>query len=119
MPGFELSRFTKTSYKEVKEMACNVCQDIYRNPMQTKCCTKTFCETCIKPWIDSNHTCPFDNQPLKVEDLVVPEALIPVLNRQKLKCIFVSKGCIEVIGNKLLWLHSYVTGNYNCLLFDR
>lgn len=96
MPGFELTRFSRSSAKEVKEMTCTICQDVYCSPMQTKCCTKTFCETCIKPWIDSNHTCPFDNQPLKVDDLVVPEQLLVVLNRQKLKCAYAGKGCTEV-----------------------
>ncbi|KAH9397200.1 hypothetical protein TYRP_003510 [Tyrophagus putrescentiae] len=100
MPGYELSRFTSASSKEVKELLCTICGDVYCHPLQTKCCSKLFCESCIRQWIISNRSCPFDSRPLTaVEELVAaPESLITLLGRQRLKCAFVGKGCPEVVS---------------------
>lgn len=100
MPGYELNRFTKSSKVEVKELLCTICGDVYCSPLQTKCCTKLFCESCIREWIISNRSCPFDSQPLAtVEELqAAPESLLTLLGKQKLKCTFATKGCTEVVS---------------------
>ena len=100
MPGFEISRFVeKKATKELKDMNCSLCQDVFCNPKMTPCCNQMFCSDCIKSYIDSNHTCPFDQKSLKVEQLVPPPvAITKLLNSKKIKCTFASKGCTEVEG---------------------
>lgn len=72
MPGYEQSRFVDASPKELNELLCMICQDVFCQPVVTSCCGQTFCESCIKSWIDSNHTCPFDFKPLRPDMLSPP-----------------------------------------------
>jgi len=58
MPGYELSRFIELSQSDAEEYTCNICQDIFRNPVVTNCCLQTFCELCISEWLETNNTVP-------------------------------------------------------------
>ena len=98
MPGFELTRFVDAiATAELKDLSCDICKDIFNNPVVTACCHEVYCESCIKPWIETNHTCPSDYKPLKPEGLMLPPvALTSLLNKHKVKCAFEERGCQEV-----------------------
>ena len=90
MPGFDINRFVDpNAATELASMTCFICQDVFNYPVMTKCC--------IKPWVESNHTCPNDHKPLKIEQLEPAPVLITnLLNSKKVKCSFANKGCPEV-----------------------
>lgn len=98
MPGFELTRLAETNFaSDLRDLTCDICQDMFYHPVVTSCCGATFCESCIKPWIESSHTCPSDYKPLKAEGLMPPPVVfVKLLNKQKVKCNFAERGCTEV-----------------------
>jgi hypothetical protein len=65
MSGYEINRFVDLSQSDAEELTCSICQDIFRNPVVTKCCLQTFCEQCINDWLLTNNNCPFDRKPLE------------------------------------------------------
>ena len=72
MPGYEVSRFVEIQTNELNALLCTICQDVYCTPLVTTCCGQTFCESCIKGWVDTNHTCPYDFKTLKMDNLIQP-----------------------------------------------
>ena len=72
MPGYEVDRFINLSENDKAELTCSICQDIFCSPMVAECCLQTFCEDCIKEWVETNNTCPFDRKPLTKANLGRP-----------------------------------------------
>ncbi len=72
MSGYEISRFVDLSQSDAEELTCSICQDIFRNPVLTKCCLQTFCEQCINDWLETNNTCPYDRKQLNRNQLLSP-----------------------------------------------
>ncbi len=69
MSGFD--KFIDLSQSDCDEFTCGICLGILNNPIETKCCRKTFCKECITSWINSNRLCPNDRQVLKINDLMI------------------------------------------------
>jgi hypothetical protein len=69
MSSYEISRFVDLSLSDAEELTCSICQDIFRNPVVTKCCLQIFCEQYINDWLSNNNNCPFDRKPLKISHL--------------------------------------------------
>jgi len=72
MPGYELDRFVDLTETEKTELVCSICQDIFKNPVFTSCCSQTFCEECINEWLEKNASCPYDRKELSANQLARP-----------------------------------------------
>jgi hypothetical protein len=84
MSGFERSSLIDLSESDRYDFSCGICLEIFNNPVETKCCRKTFCEECITSWINTNQVCPNDRRVLRVDDLIKP-SLITINLLSKIK----------------------------------
>jgi fumarate reductase subunit C len=75
MSNFEKSSLIDLSESDRYDFSCGICLEIFNNPVETKCCRKTFCKECITSWINTNQVCPNDRQVLRVDDLIKPSLI--------------------------------------------
>ena len=88
------------SRKVHEDLRCNICTEIFYNPMQLPC-KHTFCEECIIAWLKSNQSCPNDRRVLKKRERIVPDKeAIAQLAYFKVACAHYGKGCDEHINRK-------------------
>lgn len=100
MPGYDVDRFVGYPENEatcqlLKDLSCSICLEVLCHPVLTGgCCYEVYCESCIKSWLEANHTCPSDNKLFKEEALTAPPTLlVKLLSKLKLKCVFEERGC--------------------------
>ncbi len=99
MPGFDKTRFVDLIESESEEFTCGICLGIFCDPIETKCCRKTYCFDCINDWILDNNSCPNDRNLLSNNDLIRPSKItINLLSKLRIRCDYQSMGCEEVIG---------------------
>jgi hypothetical protein len=111
MSGFERSRFIDLSQSDCDEFTCGICLEILNNPIETKCCRKTYCKKCIITWINTNQLCPNDRRVLRVNDLINPSLIVVnLLSKLKIKC----NGCQKIVslGSLLEHMRQYHNNNY-------
>jgi hypothetical protein len=84
MSNFEKSSLIDLSESDRYDFSCGICLEIFNNPVETKCCRKTFCKECITSWINTNQVCPNDRRVLRVDDLIRP-SLITINLLSKIK----------------------------------
>ena len=54
------------SGKELDQLVCGICHEIFTDPIVTKCCGQTYCRKCIEKWLNGcifllipgHNTCP-------------------------------------------------------------
>ncbi len=62
----------------------SICLEILRKPVVTHC-RQTFCEDCIKSWLRSHNSCPFDRQ--TCQQLLQPQRLVTnIFDKLDIKC---------------------------------
>jgi len=54
------------------EFVCSICTDIVQNPVVIPACDHYFCDSCIRPWVQSNSNCPIDRDPVEEAALTRP-----------------------------------------------
>ena len=82
------------SSKLSKNFLCPIKFGVFRSPVIDKC-GHTYCETCIKHWLDSNkkETCPLTGL-LTNRDVFVPNlTLRNMIDELSVKCLHSKKGC--------------------------
>ncbi len=109
MPGYEVDRFVGYPENEatcqlLKDLSCSICLEVLCRPVLTGgCCYEAYCESCLKVWLEANHTCPSDNKLLKEEALAPPPTLlVKQIGKLKLKCVFEERGC-KVVSEEDDW----------------
>ena len=101
MPGYEKSRIVGMLEKDLIELTCAICHEIFCEPVVTQCCRQTFCKSCIEEWLKTQNTCPNDRKFLSRDQLIQPPRLVlNLLNNIQIKCKYEGKGCeaIPLIG---------------------
>ncbi len=107
MSGFDKSRFIDLSQSDCDEFVCGICLGILNNPVETKCCRKTYCKKCITTWINTNQLCPNDRRYLSSDDLMKPSLIITnLLSKLKIKCNNSENGCQQIVSYGSLSEHS-------------
>ena len=95
---FDKNNIIGMSFEDINEYSCDLCNEIFINPLVTQCCRQTYCQNCINQWIDRFNTCPNDRQPLDRNGLSQPpKALINIFNKLKVKCNYHLNGCQKII----------------------
>src|SRR6266487_1596906 len=98
MSGYELSRFVNLSESEKHSLTCQICQDIFKDPMVAPCCEQIYCYYCIRNWLTTSSTCPNDRQPLVKRELKnAPRVVVNMLDKLKITCDYVSNGCTDIV----------------------
>jgi len=54
------------------EFVCSICTDIVQNPVVIPVCDHYFCDSCIRPWVQSKANCPIDRDPVEEAALTKP-----------------------------------------------
>lgn len=81
------SRVVGKSVKELDDLTCGICHDLFFEPMVTKCCRMIFCRKCIQQWLQRQSICPKDEKPLSFTDLnQVPALVTNMLNELTVEC---------------------------------
>jgi len=96
--GIDLSLVTVESKNLVEELICPICNNLSYEPVICKENQCLYCKKCITTWVEKkgqNAACPnckkifiFDQIPRLIKNLI---------NKVKLNCIYMKKGCIDQI----------------------
>ncbi len=111
MTGYDLSRFVNLTEDQKNEMLCSICLAILKSPVDT-ICGHTFCCDCINGWLNQyNESCPqcrhhlspifFNSKPY----IDSTKRFRNLIEKLRIKCDFVDKGCEEVLELGLLRKH--------------
>ena len=64
----------------ISNLICHSCHKMLQEPLQTPCCSHSFCSSCLLPDIVSKKTCPFCLAfPIDVQKLVIPGKIVDQL----------------------------------------
>ena len=102
MSGFEKSRVVGMSDEDLEEFLCDICQQIFNNPVVTQCCLQMYCKSCIEEWLSHQNTCPHDRKLMTTSHITpAPRFALNLLNKLKIKCEFEERGCslLTTIGD--------------------
>ena len=119
--------------KDLKEKYnCPICQCIFDTPVMTTKCFHTFCEKCMKSFINSNIKsrkkliCPICRQEFGKEDYVLAFDLQMEIENCKLMCdcgqyisIRLFEDHKEICGKKNKKEDGSIIGDYNCTLCNK
>ncbi|OQV25543.1 putative E3 ubiquitin-protein ligase NRDP1 [Hypsibius exemplaris] len=96
--GIETGRFVQSTLDK-DLVICPVCLDVLESPVELPDCEHVFCGACIKNWFDTGvKVCPLDRIPVTRKLMMPNRTLQVVLDRLKIRCKFVSRGCEKVVG---------------------
>ena len=108
MPGIDRNRVVGVNDQDLDEFTCNLCQQIFVNPLTTQCCRQTYCKDCIHNWLSINSVCPNDRRPVRQQDLIQsPKFVVNILNNMRVKCVHHLNGCPVVQPMNQLGKHVY------------
>lgn len=81
--GYDLARIVS----EIDaEFLCCICEKVLENAVQSPC-EHTFCNVCIKEWLNSKDHCPKDKNDLAFEDLRPTASYFRnLLNKVEIRC---------------------------------
>jgi hypothetical protein len=97
MTDFAENQFVNIANIENEELFCNICLEIFSNPVVVQCCRQIFCRQCISQWIKNNNSCPNDRKLLTENDLIEPpRILLNLIEKQKIRSGFDVNQCREV-----------------------
>jgi len=97
MSGIDSTRFVGMPQHLEDELTCGICLKIFSKPVVTPCCQQTFCEACIKQWLDCNGYCPNDRSDLSSDYLIAgPKNITNILGKSIIHCRFQDLGCPHI-----------------------
>ncbi|KAJ4461268.1 putative TNF receptor-associated factor 3 [Paratrimastix pyriformis] len=93
--GYPQELFVKRE-ELLPELICPICTSVFRKPVSLLCASlHTYCEACIKKWLQKNKTCPIDRGTLPpIEQLYAPNHIVSnIIDRLEIHCSNVEDGC--------------------------
>lgn len=90
-----------------EEFICTICHDVLEDPLVVEHCEHIYCGGCIKDWCEASGTCPLDREPIRVDQLRVPQrSFLNLVIGLKRRCPFAEQGCTTVIELGDTWVHT-------------
>jgi hypothetical protein len=79
------------------ELKCSICHRPFELPVSTEICEHTFCQKCIKTWLEENQTCSSCRQTVLFSNFipVTNRIVLNLLNRIPVRCILCRQINIE------------------------
>ena len=85
------------SDKVLDRLECGICNELFSDPMVTKCCGQTYCRKCVNEWLNGRNTCPNCRSHLTVKDVHRVRALSNMIDELSVRCPYHRDGCPLVV----------------------
>ena len=106
--GFDEERFIS---KVDRNFFCLICFSVLKDPVLCPRNHHCFCRGCITKHLENNQTCPTCADELTVETLAEPQRMVKdYLNELNIRCIYVDRGCQEIVQLQHLDQHEATCG---------
>ena len=106
--GFEEKRFVS---KVDRNFICLICSNVLKDPVLCPGNHHCFCRACITKRLENSQKCPRCDDQLTVETLAEPQRMIKqMLNELNIHCVYVDKGCQEIVQLQKLDSHEATCG---------
>ena len=106
--GYDEERFEN----EVNQnFFCQICFNVFKEPVVCRINQHCFCRSCITKHLENSQTCPTCNDELTVETLAeAPRMVKNLINELKIRCVYIDRGCPEVVQLQHLDSHEDACG---------
>ena len=106
--GFDEERFA-TSVD--RNFICSICFNVLKDPVLCPRNHHCFCRGCITKHLENYRRCPTCADELTVQTLVEPQRMVKqLLNELKIHCVYIDKGCQEIVQLQHLDQHEATCG---------
>ena len=106
--GFDEERFASTVDQN---FLCLICFNVLKDPVLCPRNHHCFCRACITKHLKNYQRCPTCADELTVETLAEPQRMIKqILNELKIHCVYVDRGCQEILQLQHLDQHEATCG---------
>ena len=108
IPGYDEERFATTVNQN---FICLICFNVLKDPVLCPRNHHCFCRACITKHLENFQRCPTCADELTVETLTEPQQTIKdYLNELNIHCIYVNRGCQEIVQLQHLERHEATCG---------
>ncbi len=108
MQGYDEERFATTVNRN---FICSICFNVLKDPVLCPRNHHCFCRACITKHLENFQRCPTCADELTVETLAEPQRTIKdILNEMNIHCIYISRGCQEIVQLQHLDQHEATCG---------
>ncbi len=108
IPGYDEERFAT---KVNQNFICSICFNVLKDPVLCPRNHHCFCRGCITKHLENSQRCPTCADELTVETLAEPQRTIKdYLNELNIHCIYVNRGCQEIVQLQNLERHEATCG---------
>ena len=106
--GYDEERFATTVNRN---FICSICFNVLKDPVLCPRNHHCFCRACITKHLENSQRCPTCADELTVETLAEPQRTIKdVLNEMNIHCIYINRGCQEIVQLQHLDQHEATCG---------
>ena len=106
--GYDEERFASTVDRD---FICSICCNVLKDPVLCPRNHHCFCRGCITKHLENSQRCPTCADQLTVETLVEPQRMVKrMLNELKIHCVYIDRGCQEIVQLQLLDQHEATCG---------
>ena len=103
MQGYDEERFVS---KINRNFICQMCSNVVRDPVLCQRNQHCFCRSCITRHLANAQRCPTCDDELTEQNLIeVPKMIQNILNELKIRCIYTTRGCLEILELQHLEQH--------------
>ena len=115
--GINIDLVTTESVTMTDNFLCAICLNLVLNPVFCEESDCVFCKNCIECWNKKDKNCPNCRHEFK-PNIKVSRILKNMLYKVKLRCIYVSEGCTNIIEYEKYESHlkDCEFGQYTCLI---
>ncbi|KAL6049517.1 Ran-binding protein 9 [Balamuthia mandrillaris] len=83
------------------ELECEICSDIFEEVVETPCCSRLYCRSCVEQWLqrgeDGMSSCPACRQPLRAEQLRANRPIQRIIDNLPIDCPHKEQGCTATL----------------------
>ncbi|XP_028419249.1 E3 ubiquitin-protein ligase NRDP1-like [Dendronephthya gigantea] len=106
--GYDEERFEN---KVNQNFLCQICFNDLKEPVVCLINQHCFCRSCITKHLENFKTCPTCADELTVETLAEPPRMVKnLINELKIRCVYIDRGCLEVVQLQHLDRHEETCG---------
>ena len=94
-----------------RDFICSICFNVLKDPVLCPRNHHCFCRGCITKHLENYQRCPTCADELTVETLAEPQRMVKrMLNELKIHCVYVDRGCQEIVQLQHLHKHEATCG---------
>jgi len=86
-----------------EELECPICGEVFKQVVETPCCSRLFCRSCAEAWIAKSGSCASCREQITAEQLKPNKPFQRIVDNLPIKCPHSESGCTDKLtrGNSL------------------